>query len=62
MNVQTVCRETDHSPEAVLRYTTNFKQVNYLPYMLMIWIFRIYADKHNIEGFCKDSHFAPLPP
>lgn len=25
--VQTVCRETDHSPEAVLRYTTNFKQV-----------------------------------
>jgi hypothetical protein len=22
-----VCRETDHSPEAVLRYTTNFKQV-----------------------------------
>ena len=26
-NVQTVCRETDHSPEAVLRYTTNFKQV-----------------------------------
>jgi hypothetical protein len=26
-NVQTVCRETDHSPEAVLRYTNNFKQV-----------------------------------
>ena len=26
-SVQTVCRETDHSPEAVLRYTTNFKQV-----------------------------------
>jgi hypothetical protein len=26
-NVQSVCRETDHSPEAVLRYTTNFKQV-----------------------------------
>lgn len=25
--VQTVCRETDHSPEAVLRYTNNFKQV-----------------------------------
>ena len=26
-NVQTVCRETDHSPEAVLRYISNFKQV-----------------------------------
>jgi hypothetical protein len=26
-NVQTVCRETDHSPEALLRYTTHFKQV-----------------------------------
>jgi hypothetical protein len=25
--VETVCRETDHSPEAVLRYATNFKQV-----------------------------------
>lgn len=25
--VQEVCRETDHSPEAVLRYATNFKQV-----------------------------------
>lgn len=25
--VQAVCRETDHSPEAVLRYATNFKQV-----------------------------------
>jgi hypothetical protein len=25
--VETVCRETDHSPEAVLRYTINFKQV-----------------------------------
>jgi len=24
--VETVCRETDHSPEAVLRYATNFKQ------------------------------------
>lgn len=26
-NVETVCRETQHSPEAVLRYSTNFKQV-----------------------------------
>jgi hypothetical protein len=26
-SVETVCRETDHSPEAVLRYTQNFKQV-----------------------------------
>lgn len=26
-SVEVVCRETDHSPEAVLRYTTNFKQV-----------------------------------
>jgi predicted transcriptional regulator len=26
-SVETVCRETHHSPEAVLRYTTNFKQV-----------------------------------
>jgi Protein of unknown function (DUF1670) len=26
-DVESVCRETDHSPEAVLRYTTNFKQV-----------------------------------
>ena len=26
-SVEAVCRETDHSPEAVLRYTTNFKQV-----------------------------------
>lgn len=25
--VEVVCRETDHSPEAVLRYATNFKQV-----------------------------------
>jgi hypothetical protein len=25
--VETVCRETDHSPEAVLRYATAFKQV-----------------------------------
>jgi len=25
--VEVVCRETQHSPEAVLRYTTNFKQV-----------------------------------
>lgn len=25
--VETVCRETDHSPEAVWRYTVNFKQV-----------------------------------
>jgi hypothetical protein len=25
--VETVCRETDHSPEAVHRYATNFKQV-----------------------------------
>lgn len=26
-SVERVCQETDHSPEAVLRYTTNFKQV-----------------------------------
>ena len=26
-SVEVVCRETQHSPEAVLRYTTNFKQV-----------------------------------
>jgi hypothetical protein len=26
-SVEQVCMETDHSPEAVLRYTTNFKQV-----------------------------------
>lgn len=26
-SVEVVCRETDHNPEAVLRYTTNFKQV-----------------------------------
>ena len=25
--VEVVCRETQHSPEAVLRYITNFKQV-----------------------------------
>jgi hypothetical protein len=25
--VQAVCRQTGHSPEAVLRHTTNFKQV-----------------------------------
>ncbi len=23
-NAQTMCRETDHSPEAVMRYTTKF--------------------------------------
>jgi predicted transcriptional regulator len=26
-SVEVVCRETNHSPEAVLRYSTNFKQV-----------------------------------
>ena len=26
-SVEVVCRETEHSPEAVLRYTTHFKQV-----------------------------------